>query len=193
MLLQAKDCWQPPQARRGACHSSALSAPPKEPTLPPPGPQTSGPQNYERTHFCCFKSPGWGIWYSSSWKLSRWGLGRIARKEKNTAAEFKSTLEAGKSRNWNARNEISGESSALRCVQKMWQKSRDGNKAWESDNWAFFFLFFFLFTAKPMAYGGSQARGLTGATAASLHHSHSNARSESRLQPTPQLTATLDL
>ena len=43
-----------------------------------------------------------------------------------------------------------------------------------------------------MAYGGSQARGQTGATAAGLHHSRSNARSESYLQPTPQLTAMLD-
>ena len=30
------------------------------------------------------------------------------------------------------------------------------------------------------------------ATAASLHHSHSNARSEPRLRPTPQLMATPD-
>ena len=39
-----------------------------------------------------------------------------------------------------------------------------------------------------MAYGSSQARGRIGSTAASPHHSHSNARSESH--PTPQLTAT---
>ena len=39
-------------------------------------------------------------------------------------------------------------------------------------------IVFFLFRAAPMAYGGSQARGLMGATAASLRHSHSNARSE---------------
>ena len=31
--------------------------------------------------------------------------------------------------------------------------------------------------ATPTAYGGSQARGLIGAVATSLHHSHSNARS----------------
>ena len=44
-----------------------------------------------------------------------------------------------------------------------------------------FFLFFFgLFRATPAAYGGSQARGLIGAAAASLHHSYS-------CQPTPQL------
>ena len=43
-----------------------------------------------------------------------------------------------------------------------------------------------------MAYGGSQARGRIGARAASLHHSHSNARSEPRLWPTPQLTETPD-
>ena len=44
----------------------------------------------------------------------------------------------------------------------------------------------------PTAYGSSLARGRIGATAASLHHSHSNTGSEPCLQPTPQLTATLD-
>ena len=43
-----------------------------------------------------------------------------------------------------------------------------------------------------MAYGSSQARGQTGAAAAGLHHTHSNARSEQHLQPTPQLKATPD-
>ena len=57
----------------------------------------------------------------------------------------------------------------------------------------FFGVFFFLlFRAAPEAYGGSQARGLLGAVAAGLHHSHSNAGSEPHLGPTPQLTATLD-
>ena len=42
------------------------------------------------------------------------------------------------------------------------------------------------------AYGGSQARGRIGAVAASLRQSHSNVGSEPHLQPTPQLTATLD-
>ena len=40
------------------------------------------------------------------------------------------------------------------------------------------FFFFLLFRATPLAYGSSQARSLTGATAAGLHHSHSNTRSE---------------
>ena len=47
-----------------------------------------------------------------------------------------------------------------------------------------FFFFFGLFAiswAAPMAYGGSQARGLIGAVAADLCHSHSNAGSESLL------------
>ena len=35
-------------------------------------------------------------------------------------------------------------------------------------------LFFGLFTATPIAYGGSQARARIGAAAAGLHHSHSN-------------------
>ena len=47
-----------------------------------------------------------------------------------------------------------------------------------------------LFRAALVVYGGSQARGQMGATAASLHRSHSNAGSEPRLPPTPQLTAT---
>ena len=57
----------------------------------------------------------------------------------------------------------------------------------------FFFFGFFVFSrAEPVTYGGSQARGLVGAVAAGLHHSHSNARSELHLQPTPQLRTTLD-
>ena len=47
-----------------------------------------------------------------------------------------------------------------------------------------------------MAYGGSQAKGLIGTVAASLHqghsHSHSNARFELHLHPTPQLIAMPD-
>ena len=43
-----------------------------------------------------------------------------------------------------------------------------------------------------MAYGGSQARGPIGATAAGLHHSHSNKGSEPLLWPTPQLTEIPD-
>ena len=43
------------------------------------------------------------------------------------------------------------------------------------------FLSFCLFRASPTAHGGSQARGLIGATAAGLHQSHSKARSEPRL------------
>ena len=50
-------------------------------------------------------------------------------------------------------------------------------------------LLFCFFRAAPAAYGGSQARGQIGATAASLHHSHSNPGPELYLQPTPQLTA----
>ena len=49
--------------------------------------------------------------------------------------------------------------------------------------WGFFV--FCLFGATPAAYEGSHARGPVGATVASLRLSHSNARSESRLRPTP--------
>ena len=40
------------------------------------------------------------------------------------------------------------------------------------------FFFFCLFRAAPTAYGGSQARGLIGAVAAGLRHSHSNTGSK---------------
>ena len=58
---------------------------------------------------------------------------------------------------------------------------------------SFFFLFsFLLFRATPMAYGGSQARCLIGATAASLCQSHNNTGSKPHLQPTPQPSAMPD-
>ena len=47
------------------------------------------------------------------------------------------------------------------------------------------FLSIFPFGATPSAYGSSQARSRIGATAACLHHSHSNAGSEPCLQPKP--------
>uniref|UniRef100_A0A4X1T9P5 RNA-directed DNA polymerase n=1 Tax=Sus scrofa TaxID=9823 RepID=A0A4X1T9P5_PIG len=59
---------------------------------------------------------------------------------------------------------------------------------------ASFFFFFCLFVfswAAPMAYGGSQDRGLIRAFVAGLRQSHSNAGPEPCLQATPQLT-TLD-
>ena len=54
----------------------------------------------------------------------------------------------------------------------------------------FFFFFFFLLTATLEADGNSPARGQIGA--ACLHHKHSNAGSDSHLQPMTQLEATLD-
>ena len=56
----------------------------------------------------------------------------------------------------------------------------------------FFFFFFFFFRAAPVACGGSHARGRIRAVASGLLQSHSNARSEPHLRPTPQLMATLD-
>ena len=59
----------------------------------------------------------------------------------------------------------------------------------------FFIIIFCLFAFLGLhqhAYGGSQARGLTGAVTAGLCHSHSNARAEPCLRPIPQLMATPD-
>ena len=56
----------------------------------------------------------------------------------------------------------------------------------------FIFCLFAISRAAPGAYGGSQARGVIGAVASSLHHSHSNVGFKLHLRPTPQLTATPD-
>ena len=57
-----------------------------------------------------------------------------------------------------------------------------------------FFVFFVFcpFSAAPVANGGFQGRGLIGAVADGLRHSHSNVRSKLRVRPTSQLTATWD-
>ena len=64
------------------------------------------------------------------------------------------------------------------------------NSLWFSSASLCVYLFF---RAVPGAYGSSQARGRFWATAAHLHYSHRNARSELCLWPTPWLTATPDL
>ena len=59
----------------------------------------------------------------------------------------------------------------------------------------FVYLFIYLFIyfrAAHVAYGSSQARSWIRAAAAGLHHSHSNARTEPPLQPTPQLMTMPD-
>ena len=49
----------------------------------------------------------------------------------------------------------------------------------------YFLIFWSLFRAAPVAYGGSQARGGIGAVATGLRHSHSSLGSELHLRPTP--------
>ena len=59
----------------------------------------------------------------------------------------------------------------------------------------FYFILFYFFVfsrVSPVAYGGSQARGLIGAEAAGLRQSRSHTASQPSLRPTPQLMATLD-
>ena len=70
------------------------------------------------------------------------------------------------------------------------RESERGKGVVISGHWILFFSV--LFKATPTAYEASYVRGLIGAVAASLCHSHSNATSEPRLRPTPQLTATPD-
>ena len=53
-------------------------------------------------------------------------------------------------------------------------------------------MFFAFFRAAPAAHRCSQVRGQITATAASLHHSHSNEGSKLCLQLTSQLTARQD-
>ena len=52
---------------------------------------------------------------------------------------------------------------------------------------SFFFCFFFFFMATSAAYESFHARGPIGAAAATFYPSHSKTRSDSHLQPTPQL------
>ena len=61
--------------------------------------------------------------------------------------------------------------------QKVWpmEPAPWGPPCWLGPNPIFFLCVFF--GAAPEVYGGSQARGLIRATAAGLHHSHSNVRS----------------
>ena len=55
--------------------------------------------------------------------------------------------------------------------------------------WVFWFVFG-LFRAAPMAYRGTQARGLIGAVTGGLRHSHTG--SKPRLRPTLQLMSRPD-
>ena len=74
--------------------------------------------------------------------------------------------------------------------------SMSGNLTYTLFYFLFLFIYFFcLFAiswAASVAYGGSQAKGPIGAVAAGLYQSHTNAGSEPRLQPIPQLTAMPD-
>jgi len=108
---------------------------------------------------------------------------------------------------WESAWIILSESVQLELLMRSSQVNIPNLKLWNNysiiDSHCFFILFIFIFFifyfcpfaiswAAPAAYGGSQARGRTGAAATSLRQSHSNAGSEPHLQPTPQLTATPD-
>ena len=61
------------------------------------------------------------------------------------------------------------------------KKKKTFNKKEKQQNNGFFLFVCFFFRAVAEAYGGSQARSRIRAAAASLHHSHSNTRSEPHL------------
>ena len=67
---------------------------------------------------------------------------------------------------------------------------RKPHKTYGQVNELYIYLSFSIFRATPRACGGSQVMGLIQAVAADLRHSRSNAGSELRLLPTPQLMAT---
>ena len=78
--------------------------------------------------------------------------------------------------------------------QKHYEQRRKDEMKTKKGNvfWFFFFGLFAISWAAPTACGDSQAGGRIRAVATSRRQSHSNARSEPRLQPTPQLIAMLD-
>ena len=83
---------------------------------------------------------------------------------------------------------LQGKKGKFRCIVS-------GKDIFSTKSFFFFFCLFVVVAiswAAPAAYGGSQARGRIGAVATGLRQSHSNAGSEPRLQPTPQLRATPD-
>ena len=75
---------------------------------------------------------------------------------------------------------------AAQKKKKNWG-SRHGAAVTKTDKSGLFVCFckFAFSWAVPAAYGGSQARGRSGAVATGVHQSHSNAGSESCLQPIP--------
>ena len=65
----------------------------------------------------------------------------------------------------------------LLCLDLFQETAQPGQIVTISEDEAFFIILFFiilLFKATLTAYGNSQARDLTGATATNLYHSHSN-------------------
>ena len=84
-------------------------------------------------------------------------------------------------------SEENSSSSGL-CIQHLtWEEVGNGNEATPvmgvplNLTYFLFFMYFLLFRAALVAYGGSQATGRIRATAASLDHSQSNAGSKPHL------------
>ena len=77
-------------------------------------------------------------------------------------------------------------------VNRQWGQHSKTPSGTDPSPYSIFFSPFWGEGGTPTAYGGSQARGQTGAGAAGLHHSHSNTGHEQSLRPAPQLTAMPD-
>ena len=78
------------------------------------------------------------------------------------------------------------------CMLQAWPKNNVDKYVLPLSFFFFFFFFWSFFRAAPAAFGGSQARGPIPAVATCLPHSHSKARSQPCLRPTPQPMATPD-
>ena len=87
-----------------------------------------------------------------------------------------------------------GDGMGLRSIKQKEEKQMVLNIHYFAFKYLFIYLFIYLlFRAAPVAYGGSQARGPVGAVATGLRHSPTVKPDLSLgLQPSPQLTATLD-
>ena len=93
---------------------------------------------------------------------------------------------------WSSRDTTDPHSSS--SLDFFFQKENNTFNVKDGKFFFFLFFFFFVFLGPHLRYMEvPRPGGPIRAVAAGLHQSHSNTRSKPRLQPTPKLTAMLDL